>query len=205
MAIPRAKQLKTGFTAYVKAIRLIRANKLTRYLLIPAILNIIVIIAFIFSGVGVGDWINGIIERSTENMNGWIHAGMVAIKIILPIVFFSRRKQANNLIRRHHAEEVHNLRVEGERRLHKLFRVTVFLIDALPCKKVALLVKADSTDACINGLLKNIVISLAELDHRCQKRPHPQILATHLGFLLQLVIFFLFPADKLQLDLATHI
>ena len=72
MAIPRAKQLKTGFTAYVKAIRLIRANKLTKYLFIPAILNIIVVVAFIFS-----------------NMNGWIHAGMVAIKIILPIIFFA--------------------------------------------------------------------------------------------------------------------
>ena len=84
-----AKQFKTGFAAYIKAIRLIRANKLTRYLLIPAILNIIVVVAFIFSGVGIGDWINGIIERSTENMNGWIHAGMVAIKIILPIVFFA--------------------------------------------------------------------------------------------------------------------
>ncbi|ACX75786.1 cysZ family protein [Fibrobacter succinogenes subsp. succinogenes S85] len=84
-----AKQFKTGFAAYIKAIRLIRANKLTRYLLIPAILNIIVVVAFIFSGVGISDWINGIIERSTENMNGWIHAGMVAIKIILPIVFFA--------------------------------------------------------------------------------------------------------------------
>ena len=84
-----AKQFKTGFAAYIKAFRLIRANKLTKYLLIPAILNIIVVVAFIYSGVGIGDWINGIIERSTENMNGWIHAGMVAIKIILPIVFFA--------------------------------------------------------------------------------------------------------------------
>ena len=84
-----AKQFKTGFAAYIKAFRLIRANKLTRYLLIPAILNIIVVVAFIFSGVGIGDWINGIIERSTENMNGRIHASMVAIKIILPIVFFA--------------------------------------------------------------------------------------------------------------------
>ena len=89
MIIPRAKQLKTGFTAYPKAIRLIWTNHLVKYLLLPAILNIIVVVAFIFSGVGIGDWINGIIERSTENMNGWIHAGMVAIKIILPIVFFA--------------------------------------------------------------------------------------------------------------------
>ena len=89
MIIPRAKQLKTGFTAYPKAIRLIWTNHLVKYLLLPAILNIIVVVAFIFSGVGIGEWINGIIERSTENMNGWIHAGMVAIKIILPIVFFA--------------------------------------------------------------------------------------------------------------------
>ena len=87
--ISLTKQIKTGFAAYIKAFRLIRANKLTKYLLIPAILNIIVVVAFIFSGVGISDWINGIIERSTENMNGWIHAGMVAIKIILPIVFFA--------------------------------------------------------------------------------------------------------------------
>lgn len=89
MAIPRAKQLKTGFASYPKALRLIWKNNLVKYLLLPAILNIIVVAAFIFSGVGVGEWLNGIIERSTENMNGWIHAGMVAIKIILPIVFFA--------------------------------------------------------------------------------------------------------------------
>ncbi len=89
MIIPRAKQLKTGFAAYPKAFRLIWTNHLVKYLLLPAILNIIVVVAFIFSGVGIGDWINGIIERSTESMNGWIHAGMVAIKIILPIVFFA--------------------------------------------------------------------------------------------------------------------
>ena len=87
--ITPAKQLKTGFASYPKAIRLIRANHLSKYLLIPVLLNIIVVVAFIYSGVGIGDWINGIIERSTENMNGWIHAGMVAIKIILPIVFFA--------------------------------------------------------------------------------------------------------------------
>ena len=87
--ISLAKQIKTGFASYITAIRLIRANKLTRYLLIPAILNIIVVVAFIFSGVGIGDWINGIIERSVENMNGWIHAAMIGIKIILPIVFFA--------------------------------------------------------------------------------------------------------------------
>ncbi len=87
--IPTSQQIKTGFSSYIKALRLIWANHLVRYLLIPAILNIIVVVAFIFSGIGIGDWINGIIERSTENMNSWIHAGMVAIKIILPIIFFA--------------------------------------------------------------------------------------------------------------------
>ena len=84
-----SQQLKTGFTAYPKAIRLIWANHLIKYLLIPVLLNIILVVALIYSGIGVGDWINGIIERSVENMNGWIHAGMVAIKIILPIIFFA--------------------------------------------------------------------------------------------------------------------
>lgn len=87
--IPASKQIKIGFASYIKALRLIRANHLTRYLLIPVLLNIIVVIAFIFSGISVGDWINNIIERSVENMNGWIHAAMVGIKIILPIVFFA--------------------------------------------------------------------------------------------------------------------
>jgi CysZ protein len=82
-------QLKSGFASYPKAIRLIWKNHLVKYLLLPAILNIVVVIAFIFSGVGVGDWINGVIERSVENMNGWIHAAMIGIKIILPIVFFA--------------------------------------------------------------------------------------------------------------------
>lgn len=82
-------QVTFGLKAYLKALRLIWANHLVRYLLIPAILNIIVVVAFIFSGVGIGDWIYSFIERSTENMNGWIHAGMVAIKIILPIIFFA--------------------------------------------------------------------------------------------------------------------
>ena len=83
------QQLTSGFATYLKAFRLIRANHLGKYLLIPVILNIIIVVAFIFSGVGIGDWINGIIERSVENMNGWIHAAMISIKIILPIVFFA--------------------------------------------------------------------------------------------------------------------
>ncbi len=82
-------QVTFGLKAYPKAFRLIWANHLVRYLMIPVLLNIIVVVALVFSGVGIGDWINGFIERSTENMNGWIHAGMVAIKIILPIIFFA--------------------------------------------------------------------------------------------------------------------
>ena len=89
MTLPRTQQFKIGLASYPKAIRLIRQNKLTKYLLLPVLLNIIVVAALIFSGIGVGDWINGIIERSTENMNGWIQAAMVAIKVILPIVFFA--------------------------------------------------------------------------------------------------------------------
>ena len=87
--LSKSHQLKLGLSSYPKALRLIWTNNLVKYLLIPVILNIIVVIAFIFSGIGVGDWINGIIERSVENMNGWIHAAMVGIKIVLPIVFFA--------------------------------------------------------------------------------------------------------------------
>ena len=82
------EQVISGLTAYPKAFRLVWKNKLAKYLALPVVLNIIVVITLIFSGVGTGDWINGIIERHTENMNGWIHAAMVAIKIVLPIVFF---------------------------------------------------------------------------------------------------------------------
>ena len=82
------EQIASGLAAYPKAIRLIRANKLGKYLVLPVILNIIVVLALVFSGLGIGDWINGIIERHTENMNGWIQAAMVAIKIVLPIIFF---------------------------------------------------------------------------------------------------------------------
>ena len=82
------EQIVSGIAAYPKALHLIWTNKLTKYLVLPVVLNIILVIAFIFSGVGIGDWINGIIERHTENMNGWIQAGMVAIKIVLPIIFF---------------------------------------------------------------------------------------------------------------------
>lgn len=82
------EQIVSGLAAYPKALRLIWTNKLTKYLALPVVLNIILVIALIFSGVGIGDWINGIIERHTENMNGWIQAGMVAIKIVLPIIFF---------------------------------------------------------------------------------------------------------------------
>lgn len=87
--LSKSSQFKLGLTSYTKALRLIWANNLVRYLLIPVLLNIIVVVALVFSGMGIGDWINGIIERSVENMNGWIHAGMIAIKIILPIIFFA--------------------------------------------------------------------------------------------------------------------
>ena len=82
------EQVVSGLTSYPKAIRLIWKNKLGRYLALPVVFNIIVVFALIFSGIGIGDWINGIIERHTENMNGWIQAAMVAIKIVLPIIFF---------------------------------------------------------------------------------------------------------------------
>ncbi len=89
VALSKSHQLKLGISSYLKALRLMWANKLARYLLIPVLLNIIVVVVLVFSGVGIGDWINGIIERSVENMNGWIHAAMIGIKIILPIIFFA--------------------------------------------------------------------------------------------------------------------
>ena len=82
------EQIASGLAAYPKAIRLIRANKLGKYLVLPVILNIIVVLALVFSGLGIGDWIGAVIERHTETMNGWIQAAMVAIKIVLPIIFF---------------------------------------------------------------------------------------------------------------------
>lgn len=82
------EQVVSGLAAYPKALRLMWKNKLVKYLALPVLFNIILVIALIFSGLGIGDWINGIIERHTENMTGWIHAAMVAIKIVLPIVFF---------------------------------------------------------------------------------------------------------------------
>lgn len=88
-ALSKSHQLKLGISSYLKALRLMWANNLARYLLIPVLLNIIVVVVLVFSGVGIGDWINGIIERSVENMNGWIHAAMIGIKIILPIIFFA--------------------------------------------------------------------------------------------------------------------
>ena len=88
-ALSKSHQLKLGLSSYLKALRLMWANNLVRYLLIPVLLNIVVVVALVFSGVGIGDWINGIIERSVENMNGWIHAAMIGIKIILPIIFFA--------------------------------------------------------------------------------------------------------------------
>ena len=89
VTLSKSHQLKLGFSSYLKALRLIWANNLARYLLIPVLLNIIVVVALIFSGIGVSDWINGIIERSVDNKNGWIHAAMIGIKVILPIVFFA--------------------------------------------------------------------------------------------------------------------
>ena len=82
------EQITSGLASYPKALSLIRANKLGKYLVLPVIFNIILVVALVFSGVEVGDWINGIIERHTENMTGWIKAAMVAIKIVLPVVFF---------------------------------------------------------------------------------------------------------------------
>ena len=82
------EQIVSGLAAYPKALRLMWKNKLVKYLALPVLFHIILVIALIFSGLGIGDWINGIIERHTENMTGWIHAAMVAIKIVLPIVFF---------------------------------------------------------------------------------------------------------------------
>lgn len=88
MAPSITEQLKSGLTSYVKAIRLIWKNHLAKYLLVPVLLNFALVVVFVFSGFGIGDWINGLIERSVENVNGWIRAAMVSIKIILPVLFF---------------------------------------------------------------------------------------------------------------------
>lgn len=86
--IQAARQIASGLSAYPKAIRLIRKNRLGKFLVLPVVFNIIVVVALVFAGYGLGDWIGDIIERHTENMNGWIQAAMVAIKIVLPVIFF---------------------------------------------------------------------------------------------------------------------
>lgn len=86
--IQAARQIASGLSAYPKAIRLIRENRLAKFLALPVVFNAIVVVALVFAGYGLGDWIGDIIERHTENMNGWIQAAMVAIKIVLPVIFF---------------------------------------------------------------------------------------------------------------------
>lgn len=86
--IQATKQIVSGFAAYPKAVRLIIANKLGKYLALPVVLNIVVVVALVFAGYGLGDWLSALIERHTENMNGWIEAAMIAIKIVLPVIFF---------------------------------------------------------------------------------------------------------------------
>ncbi len=81
-------QIITGLSSYSKAFKVISANKMGKYFVLPVILNIVLVAVLLFSGFGLGSWLSGIIEKSTENMSGWIQAAMLAVKIILPIVFF---------------------------------------------------------------------------------------------------------------------
>ena len=78
------EQVVSGLTSYPKAIRLIWKNKLGRYLALPVVFNIIVVFALIFSGIGIGDWINGIIERHTEDRNGWIQVPKICYHESVP-------------------------------------------------------------------------------------------------------------------------
>ena len=86
--ITAKKQIISGLTAYSKAFQVIKANHMGKYFVLPVIINIVLVAVLLFSGSGLGAWLSGLIEKSTENMNGWIQAAMIAVKIILPIIFF---------------------------------------------------------------------------------------------------------------------
>ena len=49
------EQIVSGLAAYPKALRLMWKNKLVKYLALPVLFNIILVIALIFSGLGIGD------------------------------------------------------------------------------------------------------------------------------------------------------
>ena len=48
MAPSITEQLKSGLTSYMKAISLIWKNHLAKYLLVPALLNIALVVVFVF-------------------------------------------------------------------------------------------------------------------------------------------------------------
>ena len=81
-------QIITGLSSYSQAFKVISANKMGKYFVLPVILNIVLVAVLMFAGFGLGGWLSSTIETNTENMNGWIQAAMVAVKIVLPIVSF---------------------------------------------------------------------------------------------------------------------
>ena len=82
------RQIISGLTSYSKAFQVIKANQMGKYFVLPVILNIVLVAVLMFAGFGLGGWLSSTIETNTENMNGWIQAAMVAVKIVLPIVSF---------------------------------------------------------------------------------------------------------------------
>lgn len=88
MMISAKDQIITGLSSYSQAFKVISANKMGKYFVLPVILNIVLVAVLMFAGFGLGGWLSSTIETNTENMNGWIQAAMVAVKIVLPIVSF---------------------------------------------------------------------------------------------------------------------
>lgn len=86
--ISAKEQITNGLNSYFKAFRVIKANKMGKYFTLPIVLNIVIMLVLIFSGGGIGEWLSNIIDRHTEASTGWVSAAMMAVKIVLPIVFF---------------------------------------------------------------------------------------------------------------------
>lgn len=81
-------QVISGLKSYAKAFDVIRRNNMKKYFVLPVVFNIILVAVLLFSGGGIGAWLSGLIEDGAESSSGWISAAVMAVKIVLPVVFF---------------------------------------------------------------------------------------------------------------------
>lgn len=82
-------QIKLGLSSYSKSFSIIKKQKMMKYMLIPIVLNIILIIITFKAGSEVSDWINELVKEKFQLEQGTFLNGLINSSINILVVVLS--------------------------------------------------------------------------------------------------------------------